>query len=213
MTRSVATALLSLLLLLPLRGQAAVEMENAIRRVQAIVNQPVTPHAKGPGDNAAVFQPGWFHEGASAPDFDHVDVRATQQFAQYARWPFVTSDVTPGVMFAGSEVEFNAMTKLFYVDRSLPKKKLTEAEMLEINDLYRVIGKCVRQIKETRPQGGAQNADLGIMAPVVEAAPMPAAGTALPNPPRGPGAGVMLAGGAAIVVLVLLLIRARGSRA
>jgi hypothetical protein len=28
------------------------------------------------------------------------------------------------------------------VDRSVPKKKLTQAEMVEINRLYRIIGKC-----------------------------------------------------------------------
>jgi hypothetical protein len=33
------------------------------------------------------------------------------------------------------------MTKFFYTDRSVPKKKLTEAEMVEINRLYRIIGK------------------------------------------------------------------------
>ena len=32
------------------------------------------------------------------------------------------------------------MTKYFYTDRSVPKKKLTEEEMLEINRLYRIIG-------------------------------------------------------------------------
>jgi hypothetical protein len=43
-------------------------------------------------------------------------------------------------MFLGKELEFNAMTKYFYVDRSLPKKRLSEAEMIEINSLYRIIG-------------------------------------------------------------------------
>ena len=38
------------------------------------------------------------------------------------------------------------MTKYFYTDRLLPKKKLTEAEMLQINDLYRVIGHCNEQL-------------------------------------------------------------------
>jgi hypothetical protein len=38
------------------------------------------------------------------------------------------------------------MTKYFYLDRTLPKKKLTEAEMLEINKLYRVIGQCVVEL-------------------------------------------------------------------
>ena len=38
------------------------------------------------------------------------------------------------------------MTKFFYTNRSLPKRKLTEAEMIEINELYRIIGKCERAI-------------------------------------------------------------------
>ena len=43
-------------------------------------------------------------------------------------------------MFRGSDLEFNPMTKYFYTDRSLPKKKLQEYEMLEINRFYRIIG-------------------------------------------------------------------------
>ena len=38
------------------------------------------------------------------------------------------------------------MTKYFYTDRSVPKKKLTETEMLEINRLYRIIGRCEQQL-------------------------------------------------------------------
>ena len=38
------------------------------------------------------------------------------------------------------------MTKIFYQDRSLPKKRLTEEEMLEINRLYRIIGRCTDQL-------------------------------------------------------------------
>lgn len=47
--------------------------------------------------------------------------------------------MNPGVVFLGAELEFNPQTKYFYVDRSLPKRKLSEAEMHEINQLYRVI--------------------------------------------------------------------------
>jgi hypothetical protein len=47
------------------------------------------------------------------------------------------------------------MTKYFYIDRSLPKKKLTEAEMLEINKLYRVIGACEEQLLELGYNGPA----------------------------------------------------------
>ncbi len=105
--------------------------------VVAIVNQPITHLPRTA--QAEVFSPGWFHSGASKPDFNTVDVRQTQEFP-YANSTYVTSDVTPDEMFIGSDLEFNAMTKVFYQDRSLPKKRLTEPEMLEINGLYRVIG-------------------------------------------------------------------------
>ena len=38
------------------------------------------------------------------------------------------------------------MTKYFYTDRTLPKKKLSETELLEINRLYRIIGRCEREL-------------------------------------------------------------------
>jgi hypothetical protein len=49
-------------------------------------------------------------------------------------------------MWVGKDTEFNAMTKFFYLDRTLPKKKLTEAEMVEVNRLYRVIGLCEQNL-------------------------------------------------------------------
>ncbi len=108
------------------------------QRVIEIVNQPITHLARsGP---AGLFSPGWFDPGASKPDFNNVDIRTTQQFI-YDGYGYVSSDLNPTEMFIGSELEFNAMTKYFYIDRSLPKKRLSEAEMLEINGLYRVIGK------------------------------------------------------------------------
>jgi hypothetical protein len=87
----------------------------------------------------ATYSPGWFHPGALTPDFNTVDVRATQEL-NYAKDEYVTSDLNPDVVYLGSELEFNSMTKYFYTDRSVPKKKLTEEEMLEINRLYRIIG-------------------------------------------------------------------------
>jgi hypothetical protein len=38
------------------------------------------------------------------------------------------------------------MLKLFYLDRSLPKKRLSEREMLEINKQYRIIAECQAQL-------------------------------------------------------------------
>jgi hypothetical protein len=34
------------------------------------------------------------------------------------------------------------MIKFFYIDRTTPKKKLSPADMAEIDRLYRVIGQC-----------------------------------------------------------------------
>lgn len=124
------------------------ELNQAVARVKEIVNQPVTAIPRTPQMKVGMFGPGgWFHEHAETPDFDTVDVRKTQSF-DYAKFEYVSSDLNPGIAFLGRELEFNAMTKLFYTDRSVPKKKLTEAEMLEINDLYRVIGRCQKQLKQ-----------------------------------------------------------------
>jgi hypothetical protein len=126
------------------------QMNDAIFRVQDIVNQPVkqlkrTPEMVG----VAFYSPGWFHQGAIKPNFNTVDVRVTQQM-DYDGHQYVTSDLNPGVVFIGRELEFNPMTKYFYNNRLVPKKKLTEAEMLEINQLYRVIGHCEQQLNELK---------------------------------------------------------------
>jgi len=121
----------------PAKGSIEARLAEAKARVVEIVNQPVTrlPRTQA----AAKFSPGWFHEGAETPDFGHPDVRTTQVFP-YARSTFVTSDLNPSEMFLGAELEFNSMTKLFYTDRSVPKRRLSEEDMLNINQLYRAIG-------------------------------------------------------------------------
>jgi hypothetical protein len=146
---------LPMLLLVPaLAGAASTEDEiaalkaqknNAIFKVQDIVNQPVTHLKRTPGMVGVAEYDFWFDPGAITPDFDHVDVRTTQNL-QYQSYQYVTSPQNPGEVFLGSELEFNAQTKYFYTDRSLPKKKLTEAEMEEINQLYRIIGHCNDQL-------------------------------------------------------------------
>jgi hypothetical protein len=123
-------------------------MDSAISQVQGIVNQPVTQLKRAPGMIVGEY-PGWFHPGAQKPDFNTVDVRATQQFV-YDAYQYVSSDLNPGVVFPGHELEFNSMTKYFITDRTHPKKRLTEAEMLEINRLYRIIGRCEQQLDEVR---------------------------------------------------------------
>jgi hypothetical protein len=118
----------------------------AINRVKAIVNQKVRAVRRTDVMKVSVLQPGWFSEGSVAPDFNKVDIRTTQELT-YEKHEYVTSDKNPGVAFLGRDIEFNPMTKYFYLDRTLPKKKLTDSEMQEINRLYRVIGQCEDQLK------------------------------------------------------------------
>jgi hypothetical protein len=120
------------------------EMNDAMDQVRKIVNQRVLAYALQPGMDVAVF-PVWFHPGANTPDFMNVDVRTTQE-KTYDKFAYVTSDLKPGIVFPGRDLEFNANTKYFYTDRSLPKKKLTGPEMVEINRLYRIIGHCKHQL-------------------------------------------------------------------
>ena len=127
------------------RAELESEKQAAIQKVQSIVNQPVTPLRRTEDMRVSTYRPGWFHDGAATPDFNNIDVRTTRE-TPYDRSQYVTSDLNPGVVFLGRELEFNSMTKYFYVDRSLPKKKLSDDEMLEINRLYRIIGSCERQL-------------------------------------------------------------------
>jgi len=122
------------------------EMESAIHQVEKIVNQTVPAYRRAPGMHWSEFHPGWFHEGATKPDFNHVDVRASRETSNYEEHEYVTSDLNPGLVWRGRDLEFNANTKYFYTNRTFPKKRLTEAEMLEINRLYRIIGKCEQQL-------------------------------------------------------------------
>lgn len=115
------------------------QLNDAINKVVAIVNQPPPSVPRTPGLKITWFGDAWFHPGATRPDFATVDVRKTQDLSNYSRFEYVSSNMTPNVAFPGDQLEFNSMTKFFYRDRTLPKKRLTEAEMVEINRLYRVI--------------------------------------------------------------------------
>jgi hypothetical protein len=122
------------------------QRSEAIFQVEHIVNQPVTSF-KRTSDMSVSTYPGWFHDGAITPNFNSVDVRTTQE-NPYEGHQYVASDLNPGVVFPGHELEFNSMIKYFYTDRSVPKKRLTEAEMVEINSLYRIIGYCDQRLEE-----------------------------------------------------------------
>jgi hypothetical protein len=128
---------------------AALELDltNAWLKVDAIVNQPVREYVKTPGYHLGICPQGWFDDGAIKPDFNSVDVRQTQEFP-YTKYEYITSDLNPGIMFLCRDLEFNSMTKYFYTNRSLPKHKLSEGEMLKINDLYRIIGHCQSELNK-----------------------------------------------------------------
>jgi len=172
------------------------ERDAAIEQVMRIVNAPVEALPRPPGVLVNVFRPGWFHEGAVRPAFASVDVRATQQFP-YDAYEYVTSDLNPGVMFRGRDLEFNAMTKFFYADRSLPKKRLGPEEMAEINRLYRVI--AAREQDLVRLRAGSAPAPSRAAAPPVERVSI--SRTSMP----------LYVAGAALLLLVVLLASRRSA--
>lgn len=124
-------------------------MQDAINRIDAalaqvrdIVNQPVEsqPMTEELKYKAGRFNEGWFHPGAGIPDFIGADIRKTQELKSYSDEEWCTSNLTPDRVFREQDCEFNGQTKFFYMDRNLPKKRLTESEMIEINRLYHLIG-------------------------------------------------------------------------
>ncbi len=133
------------------------QLTNAWHQVETIVNQPVPAFRREESYRVSLYSPGWFHPGAITPDFNRVDVRKSQELTYTAPW--VSSDLTPHMMFRGSDLEFNSMTKLFYTNRSLPKKKLSEAEMLQINSLYRTIGHSQAEIQQLQNPPGSETGD------------------------------------------------------
>jgi hypothetical protein len=123
------------------------EKNAAVITVKTIVNQPIEQLPRSKQVRMAVFSPGWFQSSTIKPDFNVVDVRDSQQ-AIYDQYDYVSSDLNPAFMFKAKDLAFNPMTKFFYEDLSLPKKKLTDAEMVEINQQYRIIGRCEKKLKE-----------------------------------------------------------------
>src|SRR4051794_26670580 len=75
------------------------EMSNAVHQVEKIVNQPVLAYRRTPQiHHVFEYSPGWFHEGATKPDFNTVDIRSTRE-TPFDPKPYVTSDLNPGLVF------------------------------------------------------------------------------------------------------------------
>lgn len=182
------------------------EMNDAIARVKRIVNQPVPALPRTTDAQVGVFGPGWFHAGAAKPNFLSVDVSATQEFP-YDKFEYVTSDLNPGVMFRGRDLEFNSMTKYFYTDLSTPKKRLRPAEMAEINRLYRIIGAREQELARRHPGPPSSSGAAG-------SGVRPAGPTAQPpGPPvQSSASPIHFAAGALLVMLAIALYHVRRSR-
>jgi len=179
------------------------EITNTFQQVLKIVNQPVKAYVHTAGLHVSVYNEGWFHPGASRPDFNSVDVRKSQELI-YANQPYVTSPLNPGLVFMGRDLEFNGNLKYFYTDRSLPKHKLTEAQMIEINRLYRIIGHDETQIRRLQTQ-------MDEVAAKAENTGTETQTVALPNQPLAqiqsiPRQTRLLYGGIAIGALIVLIV-------
>ncbi len=121
------------------------QVNAAVARVVAMINQPINHLQRKPGMKIMVFSPPWFNPGVMRPDFGSVDITPYQE-VPYAQYEYVSSTINPDEAFLGAELEYNPMTKYFYTDLTIPKKRLTRDEMREINSLYRVIGQCELQL-------------------------------------------------------------------
>lgn len=126
------------------------EERKAVERVIEIVNDPVEMLPLEPGMSLGDFNNGWFDASAEVPDFDNADVAQTQETARYLgrKHEFGTTRLNPGFAFRLADLAYNRQTRYFYKDLSVPKKKLSMEALQEINGLYRVIGRCNRDLTE-----------------------------------------------------------------
>jgi hypothetical protein len=122
-------------------NDARTKLNKALAEAREIINQPMetfpmTPELK---EKAGRYPEGWFHPGAEVPNFADPHVERTQNLDD-GRYEWITSNLNPDVVFRSADKEFNSQTKFFYVDRTLPKKRLTKDEMAQLDVIYRQIG-------------------------------------------------------------------------
>ena len=126
-------------------------------RIRALVNQPPPNLPRTVRMRVQTTAEAWYPETTTAPDYANVDVRVTQQ-KDYDGKGYLANAANSGVVYFGDELEFNPVLNYYYVDRTLPKKKLTSAEMEQINALFREIAECDQQLKSPRPSSDAKAA-------------------------------------------------------
>jgi hypothetical protein len=126
-------------------GKAQRDLRDAIEKVKGIINQPVPMVPRNFRMKVEALD-AFFPDPATKPDFNSVDVKTTRR-QDYDQFEFVCLKSNPSVVWVGKTLEFNPSTRYFYEDLSVPKKKLTDDDMAEINRLYKIIGRCEAELR------------------------------------------------------------------
>lgn len=137
---------------------AQAEIDSATAKIKQIANQPVAPveRANLTGywvNRGSKWIPGWAQQiidlmkGPPEVNFATADVRISQRsWAQETTENpdnpvFFVGLKTEPLFYRAEKVGFNLDLLRFYEDLALPKKQLTEDELIEINRLFRIIAK------------------------------------------------------------------------
>jgi hypothetical protein len=126
-------------------AKAQKDLRDAIEKVKGIVNQPVAMVPRNFRMKVEALD-SFFPDPATKPDFNTVDIKTTRR-KDYDQFEFVCLKSNPTVVWVGKTLEFNPMTRYFYDDLSVPKKKLTDDDMDEIDRLYKIIGRCEAELR------------------------------------------------------------------
>lgn len=128
---------------------ARVDFDKTTHQVQGIVNQ--TPAiVANPPPGAEVFHY-LIHDGANPPDYKAENLQGTRELW---KGQYVYMEDAPGVYYRGADCEFNAQTKYFYLNRKVPKKRLTDAEYQELTRLFRQLGQQEKAVADAAPPAG-----------------------------------------------------------
>jgi hypothetical protein len=122
-------------------SEARRKLETALANAREIINQPVPSVPVTPQmlKNSEQHLDGWMYLPAQTPAFMFAHVEDTQALDTWgAEW--VTCNLTPGLAFRAKDLETNAQTRFFYMDLTLPKKRLSAEEMAQLDVIYHQIG-------------------------------------------------------------------------
>ncbi len=127
-------------------GAARAEFDKTTRQVQGIVNQ-TPPIVVPPPGSTEVYKYG-YHPGASKPDYNNDNLIGTREIW---KGEYAYIDGVPGVFYRSADCEFNPQTKYFYLSRTVPKKRLSDAEYKELTRLYHLLGQQEKAMADAPP--------------------------------------------------------------